>query len=146
MQICLKSDWANILPKKITYLTSVTCAMLTHSPTNNFAQENNWQFCLDLSWPTLHKEITCAILAHGWQPIFMRKMTYTMLCQPYLGKHGIKILSTKLSKYIWDNTTCAHVSPEQTGISLEWELPNNLFLFCLMLVLEFMYGLWDNSE
>ena len=29
--------------------------------TNNSAQENNLQFCLDLSGTTLHKEITCAI-------------------------------------------------------------------------------------
>ena len=33
--------------------------------TNNFAQKNNLQFCLDISGPTLHKEITCVMLVHG---------------------------------------------------------------------------------
>ena len=33
-------------------------------PRNNSAQENNLQFWLDLFEPTLHKEITCAVLAH----------------------------------------------------------------------------------
>ena len=33
--------------------------------TNNFEQENNLQWCLDLSGPTLRKEITCAMLAYG---------------------------------------------------------------------------------
>ena len=32
--------------------------------TNNSTQENNLQFCLDLPEPMLHKEITCALLAH----------------------------------------------------------------------------------
>ena len=34
-------------------------------PTNNFAQENNMQCCLDLCGPTLRKEFTSAMLAHG---------------------------------------------------------------------------------
>ena len=33
--------------------------------TNNFAPENNLQFCLDLSGQTLHKESACGMLAHG---------------------------------------------------------------------------------
>ena len=33
--------------------------------TNNFAPKINLQFCLDLSGPTLHKEIASGMLAHG---------------------------------------------------------------------------------
>ena len=50
--------------------------------TNNSAQENNLQFCLGLYRPTLHKEITGAMLAHILT-MFMRKVTYTMLYRPF---------------------------------------------------------------
>ena len=46
---------------------------------NNFAEEHNLQWCPDLPAPRLHKEITCAMLAHGKQTTFMRKITYAIL-------------------------------------------------------------------
>ena len=52
--------------------------------TNNSAQENNLQFCLGLSRPTLHEEITGAMLAH-MLTMFMRKVTYIMLYRPFCG-------------------------------------------------------------
>ena len=51
-------------------------------PKNNFAQENNIHCCLGLCRPTLHKEFTCAMLAHGWQTTFLSKINYTMVCLP----------------------------------------------------------------
>ena len=52
------SLWANIAQEH--YLCNVGT-----QPTNNFAQKKNLQFCLDLSEPTLYKEIACAVLAHS---------------------------------------------------------------------------------
>ena len=72
------SAWANIPPEN--YLCNVD-----PQSTNNFEQESNLRFCLDLSEPTLQKEITCAILGHGWQIMFMRKIIHTMLRRPYWG-------------------------------------------------------------
>ena len=70
------SAWANI-PYE-----NYSCYVNPQS-TNNFAQEKILEFCLDLSGPTLHKEITFAMLAHDWQRMFIRKIIYTMLCQLY---------------------------------------------------------------
>ena len=53
------SVWTNIIQKK-NHLCNVD-----PQSTNNFAQKNQLQFCLDISGPTLHKEITCAMLVHG---------------------------------------------------------------------------------
>ena len=50
--------------------------------TNNFALENNLQWCPDLSGSKLPKEFTCAMLAHGKQTTFMSKITYAMLYRP----------------------------------------------------------------
>ena len=46
------------------------------------SQENNLQLFLKLSGPTLHEEITCAVLTHGWQTMFIRKITHTIMCRP----------------------------------------------------------------
>ena len=41
--------------------------MLAHGPqTNLYTQESNLQLCLNLSGPTLHKKINCAMLVHGF--------------------------------------------------------------------------------
>ena len=53
----------NIVLHKLVFLSDVglgfSCAMLfVPQSTINSAQENNLQFCLDLSEPMLHKEIT----------------------------------------------------------------------------------------
>ena len=37
---------------------------------------------LHFSRSKLHKEITCAMLAHGKQTTFMRKVTYALLYRP----------------------------------------------------------------
>ena len=37
------------------------------------------QCCSDTSETTLHKKITCAMLAQSAQTLFRRKITYTML-------------------------------------------------------------------
>ena len=52
------SAWANITQEKYLCIVGPQSA-------SNFAQKNNLKFCLDLSVPTLHKEITCAMLVHG---------------------------------------------------------------------------------
>ena len=52
------SAWTNITQEN--YLCNVG-----PQSTNNFGQKNNLKFCLDISGPTLHKEITCAMLVHG---------------------------------------------------------------------------------
>ena len=49
--------------------------------TNNFTQANNLQFCLDLSEPTLHKEVTCAMLVHGWQCLWGKYPIQCCLCR-----------------------------------------------------------------
>ena len=76
------SAWANIWQEN--YL----CSDDPHS-TTNFAEENNLQFCLDGSGPTLHKKIV-AMLTYGWQTMIMRKIIYTMLYRP-LGQQWIRI-------------------------------------------------------
>ena len=46
----------------------LTCVMLVQSAQTTFNRKNNLQFCLDLSGqsgPTLHREITCGMLAYG---------------------------------------------------------------------------------
>ena len=50
------SAWANITQENYLYSTG-------KQSRNNFAQENNLQFCLDLSQPSFLNEITCGILA-----------------------------------------------------------------------------------
>ena len=89
----------NFDPKRAVTFSQVTCTMLSWSAwaniahenylcdvcpqsTNSFAQEHNLQCLLDLSGPTLNKEIICAMLAHSWQTTLIRKITYIMLCQP----------------------------------------------------------------
>ena len=69
----LWSAWVNIAQKN--YLCNID-----PQPMNNFAQENNLQRSVDQCGPTLPKEVTCTILAHGWQTIFLSKITCTMLC------------------------------------------------------------------
>ena len=52
------SAWANIALEKYLYNVGP-------QSTNNFAQKNNLQCCLDLCGQTLHKEISCAMLVHS---------------------------------------------------------------------------------
>ena len=69
-----------------TLYKAITCAMLSKVH-KQLCTGNNLQFCLDLSGPTFYNilQITCAMLAHAWQTMFMRKITYTMLYQPFWG-------------------------------------------------------------
>ena len=54
----------------------------------------NLQHCLDLPGPTLHKEITYVMLAHGYQTTFMRKITYAY--RPCWDLHGCNFIKKKL--------------------------------------------------
>ena len=73
------------VPKQIPCLPPVDLSFappIIAQSTNNFAEENNLQWCPDLSGRPLHKEITCAMLVYGKLTTFVRKITYTMLYQP----------------------------------------------------------------
>ena len=49
-------------------------------PMNNFSQENKLQYCLGLCRPTLHKEITCAILCLSSWPTLHRNISHAQCC------------------------------------------------------------------
>ena len=72
---CKISSWSNL--DNIAQ-ENFQCNIDPHS-INKFPQDNNLRFCLYLSGTTLHKGITCAMLAHDQQTTFMWKITYTML-------------------------------------------------------------------
>ena len=64
------SAWANI--GQGNYLCNIG-----QRPTINFAQKKNLQFCLDLSGPIVHKEITsCAMLTQNTEIYFPRKICF----------------------------------------------------------------------
>ena len=69
------SGWAKFTQEK--YLCNVGPKSV-----NNFAEENNLEYFLDLPEPTLHKEINHAILAHSKQITFIKKTIYIMWCPP----------------------------------------------------------------
>ena len=70
------SAWANISQEN--YLWNIGPQY-----TSNFAHKKNLQFCLDLSGPTLHKEINCAMLAQSAQIYFRRKTDFfKYVCRP----------------------------------------------------------------
>ena len=56
--------------------------MLSHSPQTTLHRKSSLQFCLHLSGPTLHKEITCGMLAHGKETTLVKKVSYAMSYQP----------------------------------------------------------------
>ena len=59
--IVIISQENSYIPTKLPWFALANIAQETYlcnagpQSTNNFAQKNNLQFCLDLSWPTLHK-------------------------------------------------------------------------------------------
>ena len=113
---------------------------------NNFAQENNLQCCLNLCGPTLLKEITCAILAHGKQTTFLSKINYTMLCLSSWDNITQKYCLVNVVKYVWDSIPqeiyLRNVGPERTDI-----LPqkNRLFQICLVACLLTGHNITEQS-
>ena len=83
--------------------------------TNNFTQANNLQFCLDLSEPTLHKEVTCAMLVHGWQCLWGK---YPIQCCVDHAGTTLRqnIIYSMFSRYVWDKNYLCNVGPERTDI------------------------------
>ena len=103
--------------------------------TNRFAEGKKLQWCPDVSASTLHKEIICAMLAHGKQTTFMRKITYTTLYLPCLNNFARNIVYSTLSKYAWGNISqenyLSHVDPECTNTFLQEKNLYNVVLICL---------------
>ena len=115
--------------------------------TNNSV--NNLQICLDISEPTLHKEITSAILAHMAER------------QCLWGKTPIKCCIDP-SETLHKKTTCTVLTQSaqtcfrrKTGCSFKWlvacflagyNILNNLGSFCSMSARLFIYDFWDNNE
>ena len=88
---------------------------------DNFAPKNNLQFFLDLSGPTLYKEITCGMFTHSEETMFVRK--YPMQCCIYhFEQHCIGILFSQC----FPNS---NVDPERTDILSK---ENRLFHICLV--------------
>ena len=100
------SAWANIAKENyVCNLGSVS--------TNNFAQKNNLQFCLDLSGPTLHMEITCAMLALFTQLVVCFLTGYIITEQSWLFLFNA------------DSGVHLHLAGQQwTGGDIDWNRDN----------------------
>ena len=108
---------------------------ITVQSSNNFAEENNLQWCPDLSASILHKEITCAMLAHGKQTTYMRKISYAMLHRPCLDNIAqeyclVNVVQTRLDNNAQENYLC-NVGPERTNTFSQENQLYYVALICL---------------